>query len=271
MTFHRGLKSERWWMGLGLAVAVAGCCATAEKKAERLQGEVKTLTAEVATLKSSNAVLQPMEGELTSCKTDLEGAKTELNRLGQQETLMEQRQETIKGLLDKLKGIIAAGKLSVRVRRGRLVLELPSAVLFESGKAELSDKGKETLDSVAAVLKDIKGRNFQVAGHTDSEKMSEESAYETNWHLSTARAVAVVIYLRSKGVRPKRLSAAGYAANQPVASNKTKKGKARNRRIEITLMPNLNELPDLSSLEKKLGLSDPEEAPVESDSDNESN
>ncbi len=169
---------------------------------------------------------------------------------------MAKRQETVKRLLDKLKGIIETGDLSVRIRRGRMVLELPSAVMFESGKAELSDKGKKTLNKVAEVLKEIKDRDLQVAGHTDKDRLSEKSAYETNWHLSTARAVAVVIYLREKGVSPKRLSAAGYARYQPVASNKTKRGKARNRRIEITLVPNLDELPDLSRLEKKLGLAD---------------
>ena len=149
---------------------------------------------------------------------------------------MAKRQKTVKRLLDKLKGIIEAGELSVRVRRGRMVLELPSAVLFESGKADLSDKGKKTLDSVAEVLKEIRDREFQVAGHTDKDPLSEDSPYDTNWHLSTARAVAVVLYLREKGMSPRNLSAAGYARFQPVASNKTNEGRAKNRRIDILIM-----------------------------------
>jgi chemotaxis protein MotB len=75
--------------------------------------------------------------------------------------------------------------------------------------------------------------------------------FPSNWELWTARAVTVARFLADKGVPPTRLSAAGYAESQPVASNDTPEGRAQNRRIEIVLMPNLDELPDLSSLESK--------------------
>ncbi len=248
---------------LGAGLALAGCCKDAEKRAADAEAKLKTLERELPTLKIRLSEVEPKAaeleskvGELETCQADLVGAKAQLGLQEEEDALTEKRQATVKRLLDKLKGIIEAGDLSVRIRRGRMVLVLPSAVLFESGKADLSEKGKKTLDSVAEVLKEIRDREFQVAGHTDSDPVSEGNPFDTNWHLSTARAVAVVLYLREKGMPAKNLSAAGYARFQPVASNKTPKGKARNRRIEISLMPNLAELPDLSRLEKKLGLAE---------------
>ncbi len=231
-----------------------GCCEKEQKRALELEQQVMKREAEKASLRASIAGLQFSEADAKACQTDLDGVKAELSKLGKQESLIEKRNATVRGLLDKLKQVIESGDLAVRVRRGRMVLELPSAVLFQSGSAELSEKGKETLDSVTAVLKEIKDRKFQVAGHTDNVPIGNDNPFENNWHLSTARAVQVVMYMDEKGMNPRSLSAAGYSQFQPVRPNKSKKGKARNRRIEITLMPNLAELPDLSALEKNLGL-----------------
>lgn len=175
------------------------------------------------------------------------------------QVLSKERLDTIRKVIEQLKMNIESGDLKVRVKRGKMVLELPSAILFESGKADLSEKGQETLKSVAKVLKGIRGREFQVAGHTDNVGVSEDNPYGDNWHLSTARGVSVVLFLQKSGVKPRQLSAAGYAQFQPTASNKGKRGKARNRRIEITLMPNLKELPDLTELEEEFGLKEPPE------------
>ncbi len=241
-----------------LAVTVAGCGKEAEKKARQLATEKAALVSENNALKARLLVLEPLEGELDRMKQEFEGAKNAVAKFKEQEAIVEVQQKIVKRLLDRLKDVIDAGDLTVRLRRGRMVVALPSAVLFKSGKADLSGKGKKTLDKVSEVLKEISDRNFQVAGHTDNVRVSEGNPYGTNWHLSTARAISVVLYLKEAGIRPKRLSAAGYAQFQPLASNKSKRGKARNRRIEITLMPNLSELPNLSRIEKKLGLSETE-------------
>jgi chemotaxis protein MotB len=94
---------------------------------------------------------------------------------------------------------------------------------------------------VARVLATIPGRAFQVAGHTDNVPI-DSARFPSNWELSTARAVEVVKLLVSQGVGPKTLSAAGYGEFDPVASNDAPDGRAKNRRIEITLQPNLDEL-----------------------------
>jgi chemotaxis protein MotB len=144
--------------------------------------------------------------------------------------------------------MIASGKLRVRIVRGRMVVELSENILFDSGKSELKKEGTAALQEVAGVLSSIPDREFQIAGHTDNVPI-KSAKFPSNWGLSTARAVTVARSLASQGVPANRLSAAGYAESQPVASNDTPEGRAQNRRIEIVLMPNLDELPDLSSLE----------------------
>jgi chemotaxis protein MotB len=131
--------------------------------------------------------------------------------------------------------------LKVGIRRGRMVLELPNDILFDSGKTEVKPAGKSALADVAKVLRGLPGRTFQVAGHTDNVKI-QSARYPSNWELSTARAVEVTKLLVDGGMDPKMLSAAGYGEWDPAADNASPDGRAKNRRIEITLVPNMEEL-----------------------------
>jgi len=249
---------------LGLAALVAtGCCnkykeqiADQEKEIESLRIKTNGLEEQIGLLEKEKADLEAKLADVEAqMQTALQASAEELKALQEE---MRKRQEqnrerlaTIKKMLDQFKKLIEGGKLNVRIRNGKLMLELPSAVLFPSGKADVSDSGMETLKEVAAVLKDIDGREFQVAGHTDNVPITS-GKFPTNWELSTARSVAVVRTLQDMGVNPKHLSASGYSEYAPAVANDSKKGKQQNRRIEIILMPNLDELPDLSELEKEL-------------------
>jgi chemotaxis protein MotB len=92
---------------------------------------------------------------------------------------------------------------------------------------------------------EMKDRRFLVAGHTDNVPIKTE-LFANNWYLSTARAVTVVEFMVEQGFPADNLAAAGYADKDPVASNKSKKGRKRNRRIEIIVVPDLSELPKLA-------------------------
>jgi chemotaxis protein MotB len=118
---------------------------------------------------------------------------------------------------------------------------LPTDVLFDSGKAKVGARGKETLSQIAAALGPLKDRHYQVSGHTDNDPI-RYSGFESNWELSTARALQVVKVLTESGMPPASLSAAGYGEFDPVAVNDTAEHKAKNRRIEIVLQPNIDEL-----------------------------
>lgn len=189
--------------------------------------------------------------QFKNAKANLEAQKKTIDEMKRQQALAKKRLNILKSMLQKFKSLIAGGKLKVRIRNGKLMLELPSAILFPSGSADLSEEGRKTLAEVAKVLATISSREFQVAGHTDNVPI-KNAKFPSNWELSTSRAVSVVKFLQNRGVKPKWLSAAGYSKYQPSAANSTSKGKSRNRRIEITLMPNLDELPDLSELEKEI-------------------
>jgi chemotaxis protein MotB len=178
------------------------------------------------------------KGELA---TSLEQAKARLDELRRAQAAAEARSALFRDLSLKLKRMIDAGDLQVTLRSGRMVLVLPTDVLFDSGKAEVKPRGRETLSQLAAALSGIRGRRFQVAGHTDDEPI-RFSGYGSNWELSSARALEVVSLLVQGGMQAGALSAAGYAEFDPVAGNDTAEGKARNRRIEITLQPNIDEL-----------------------------
>ena len=224
-----------------------GQLSEAQERHQKLEDRFGTVQAKnaqmVARLKALGQNVEELEGSLDETRRALE-------ELRAREKQAQARLQTFRKLIDRFKKMIASGKLRVRVVRNRMVVELPENVLFDSGKAKLKKEGETTLGDVANVLKDVKSRHFQVAGHTDNVPISTKR-FRSNWELSTARAVNVTKLLIEKGMKRGVLSAAGYADTEPVASNDSKEGKRQNRRIEIVLVPNLDELPDLSSLEEK--------------------
>jgi chemotaxis protein MotB len=197
----------------------------------KLRGELERLG------KNVDQMLQD-KGTLAKALDDARGRLEELRKA---QAAAEARAELFRQFVQKFKAMIDAGQLKVSTRNGRLVLQLPNDVLFDSGQTALKPAGKEALLQIARVLATIAGRSFQVAGHTDNVPI-QTSRFPSNWELSTARAVEVVRLLVGQGVGPRALSAAGYGEFDPVADNDSPDDRAKNRRIEITLQPNLDEL-----------------------------
>ena len=122
------------------------------------------------------------------------------------------------------------------------VAKLDSDVVFDSGSADLKPRAEQVLRGLADVLQSDAGRAMRVmvVGHTDNQKIAGREArqrYGDNWHLSTARALAVAGYMRSAGVGEQRLGVAGYGGEQPIAPNTTAANRRRNRRVEIFIVP----------------------------------
>ena len=128
-----------------------------------------------------------------------------------------------------------------------MVVELATDVLFGSGSARLSKAGKEAVGEVTEVFKSIENRKFQVEGHTDNVPIKTRQ-YPSNWHLAAARAVSVVREMVKDGMPSERVSAASYGDARPVALNRTKEGRAANRRIEVVVVPDLSSLPGFDEL-----------------------
>ena len=208
-----------------------------------LGGNVRLLSSERHELAASVAELQ---AERTSLRDSLGEARLALDAARAAEARTRARAALFRTMLDRFRAMIDAGQLRVQVARNRMVVALPEAVLFDTGRAELRASGQLVLDQIASVLSTM-DRDFQVAGHTDDVPI-HTARFASNWELSTARATTVARYLLERGMSPAHLSAAGYADVQPVGANDTPEGRRQNRRIELVLLPALDELPDLSAL-----------------------
>lgn len=132
----------------------------------------------------------------------------------------------------KLRQKLEGTGVSVTRNGDNIILNMPSAITFDVNSSALKSNFFDVLDSVNLVLKEYKSTLVTVAGHTDSS-----GADDYNMTLSQQRAQTVAQYLQNHGVAPERLAAVGYGESQPVAGNDTADGKARNRRVEITLDP----------------------------------
>jgi chemotaxis protein MotB len=211
-----------------------------------VSGKVDGLNKMVATCQSEKQggedKHKQTEAMMTSMETNLNATRAELEDLRKQRAEAEKRLQGFKDLTAKFQKMIESGAVQVKFRNGVMLVNMPSEVLFPSASADLSEPGKLSVMQVGAVLKNLPERQFMIVGHTDSLPI-KSTIYKDNWDLSTARALTVTKYLVSAGLDAKRLIAAGHGEHDPVASNKSKDGREKNRRIEIILMPNINELP----------------------------
>jgi len=136
-------------------------------------------------------------------------------------------------LVADLQGEVDSREIRVRQFREKLEINFVDKVLFASGSAEITPKGREILFKVAGVLGKVKDKGIYVVGHTDNVPI-HSGLYPSNWELSAARASSVIRYLsEAGGLVPERFTAMGRAFYQPVASNATPEGRQENRRVDV--------------------------------------
>ncbi len=222
------------------ASADADSCLTSlgKKQTETADG-AKKATDCIASLDTKVNENKELEAQLAKLSTNLNASKDELAALRSQRADSEKRLAAIDEIQRQFAKMIDTGQLKVTARRGSLVLSLPSEVLFPSGVAELSRPGELAVLEVGITLKRFPDRRFLVIGHTDDVPL-KSSTYKDNWELSTARALTVTRFLVQAGMDPKNLVPAGAGENDPVSRD-----RAKNRRIEIALLPAISELPPL--------------------------
>jgi chemotaxis protein MotB len=215
-------------MLLALMFVVSGCVSSKrykqlEQAHEQLKEDHNTAMGEIDAL----------DKEIESMKQELEKEKIAT------EQEMQRIKDTYAALMEDLNKEISEGKVEVEQIKGRLQLSVAEEIFFDSGKAELKSGGEDVLKRIGAILNKIPEKNIRIEGHTDNVKIGRllREKYPTNWELGAIRAVNVVRYLQEEaGIDPLRLSAVSYAQYRPVDSNKTKAGRAKNRRIEIVLV-----------------------------------
>lgn len=215
---------------------------TAQADLVRKLDELALLNAEISErLEKAGQSVSQLATERGSLAAALEDTRKKLEELRKQQAAAEARAAQFRELLLAFRKMIDSGKLDVTIREGRMLVELKNDILFDSGKTAIKTDGKATLREVAKVLATLPNRRFQVAGHTDNVKI-QTAKFPSNWELSTARAVEVVRFLIESGMRSESLSAAGYGEFSPAAPNDTDEGRGKNRRIEIALVPDLDEM-----------------------------
>ncbi len=238
-----------------------------------LSREISRLKAELKSTEDSFDKLKNLSAKETAkLYSDLEIKNKELqekedaliileNELNIKQNLLKQREERVKELEDiikrkdmavqalkdkiaqALRGFENQG-LSVEERNGRIYVSLEAKLLFKSGSTVVENEGKNALVQLGKVLENEKELEIVVEGHTDSDKLSSATHPSNNWELSVLRSTSVVeILLSTSEMNPTQIMAAGRGEFYPVDLE----NKAKNRRIEVIISPNLNELFEIIS------------------------
>lgn len=133
--------------------------------------------------------------------------------------------------------------LTVHIKNGKVYVSLAEQLLFGSGSINIDQKGVVALQQLAKAIKDQSDINIMIEGHTDNVPVSRKSQYmQDNWDLSVMRATAITKILTNAGVSPSRITAAGRGEHVPLAANDSPQDKQKNRRTEIIITPDLDEL-----------------------------
>jgi chemotaxis protein MotB len=225
------MPKETWIIASALTVALLlgllGFTAWEKKR------EVERVRAELA------------EALAASAKSDAEAADLQ-DKLAESHARIENLQkekdsavQTHQSLEDEMRTALESKDVTISQLQGKLTVSILDRVLFDSGEADLKPAGAAVLRKVAAILASHPSLKIHVIGHTDNVpiKPAARNRFPSNWELSTARATAAVRFLtENAGVDPRRLGAVGYGEFRPVADNGTPEGRARNRRIAITIL-----------------------------------
>ena len=164
--------------------------------------------------------------------------KSQIADLQQQK---DQEAQSAQGLESEMRNDLQSRDVTISNLQGKLTVNIMDRVMFDSGEAVLKPDGAAVMQKIAALLAEHPQLKIQVVGHTDNVPIRPalRSRFASNWELSTARALAAVHYLTEQaGVDPRRVGAVGYGEFRPIADNATLEGRAMNRRIAITILPN---------------------------------
>ena len=226
-----------------------------EEEIKALATEIKSLKDELAkcleTISSRNSQIRDLKNkyknETDTLRSNLQKSRMQNEEMNKKQAAietklseLEKNSSAYREMTEKLNEEIKKGQVHITELEGKLKVDLLNKILFSSGSATIKESGKNVFKRVSEVLIKIKDKNIRIEGHTDSDPITGnlKKKYASNWELSAARATNVVRFLVEKtGINPGRISASAYGEFRPVASNATPEEKAKNRRIEIILVP----------------------------------
>ncbi len=162
------------------------------------------------------------------------------------EQVLANKDKAVQDLRNRISNALLSFKendITVQVKNGKVYVSLAEQLLFGSGSVEVDSKGASALQQLAKAIKDQKDINIMVEGHTDNVPISRKTQYmNDNWDLSVMRATSITRILTRAGVSPQQITASGRGEFVPLAANDSPQSKQKNRRTEIIITPNLDEL-----------------------------
>ena len=232
------------------------------KKLEKLQeGSAKENKRLVADLEKTRLELQLKEDELRLLEVELNQKKLDLDQLSEDLAQREQRVKELESIIAKKDALVKALKdkvanallgfkdkgLTVEQKNGKVYISMEAKLLFAKGSSQVDPEGQKALKELAKILEEQQDLEVLVEGHTDSDKMNSSSHPKDNWELSVLRATSVVkIMLKYSSIDPVSITAAGRSEFLPIDPE----DKSKNRRIEVILIPKLDELFEIISNEE---------------------
>lgn len=227
-------------------VAIQDKAVETQKSNVELTNNLKKLEDSVASLSTDQ---QELAYELYKTSSELNVAKEYLVnqklRILQMQSFIKAQKKLQEDLKYKIAGALVgfnAKELSVAMKNGRIYVSLQDVLLFPSGSATVTSRGREALAKLAEVLNASPQIKVDIEGHTDNMPI-KTAEFADNWALSTARATAIArILIDDYHVEPAKLIASGRSSHDPIASNGTAAGRSQNRRTEVILAPKFDEL-----------------------------
>jgi chemotaxis protein MotB len=228
--------------------------ATLNKEYDQLNGNYKNLLTNSGKL---NRDVAQQRDQLLSIQSDMEKTRKQNDSLSvslqerekkvkELELVLANKDKAVQNLKNRISNALLNFKendLTVKVKNGKVYVSLAEQLLFGSGSIDVDKKGVGALQQLAKALKDQKDIQVMIEGHTDNVPISKKSAYmNDNWDLSVMRATSITKILTGAGLSPNQVTAAGKGEFSPLAANDNAQNKQKNRRTEIIVTPNLDEL-----------------------------
>jgi chemotaxis protein MotB len=208
-------------------------------------GDKRALEAMRPDLDAANQRLAAAQDQIQKDKDQMDALQSQIADLQQATNSAAQMAN---GLESEMRNDLQSRDVTISNLQGRLTVTILDNVMFDSGEAILKPDGQSVMRKIAAILAEHTDLKIHVIGYTDNVPIRPErhARFASNWELSTARALAAVHYLTEQaGVDPRRVGAVGYGEFRPVADNSTAEGRAKNRRIAITILPAETSAPDI--------------------------
>lgn len=188
-------------------------------------------------LAESRAAVERSAAEVAGWREKLAESQSRVAELEKEKDLAGQMH---KGLEEEMRAELESKDVTISQLQGKLTVNILDRILFDSGEAILQPAGEAVLRKIAGILAQHPTLKIHVIGHTDNVpiRAGARSRFASNWDLSAGRALAAVRFLtETAGVDPRRVGAVGYGEFRPLADNATAEGRAKNRRIAITILP----------------------------------